>query len=526
MGWPLGRDTFGGGFVYGMQDDLLDRRPGRRASTTRTRCSTRTPSSSASRPTRAIARAARRRQDGVLRRQGDPRGRLVGDAAARPATASCSSATRRLPERPAPQGHPPGDEVRHAGGRDDLRGAARPATPRAERLARYEQQVEASWIQRGALGGAQLPPGLRPRPARRHAQGGARHGHRRPRLGLRRPAARPRPGHERMVRLDAPERPTPAPRRRSPPTASSPSTSSPTSTTRAPPTRRTSRSTCWCATPTSASTAAPREYGNPCQRFCPAAVYEMVRRRRRRPRASACRSTPATACTARPATSWTPTRSSPGCRPRAAAGRTTARCEGSRGGRLRQFHDPLLQPLHQLRQRRRVHRAVGDPQVARLDGDQPGVVVLQQVPAHLLRGQAQPLRQLHQGEAAGVERQRGEQLRVGRGQRLLERPVAPFEELRAPPPPPPRSPPCGAPGAGRPGWSPPASRCRSAPASSPCSPAPGPPRSPASQAKVRKPTRPPKKENSLVAPSTLTGTRFGCAPTSSQNSDSRGMSGS
>ncbi len=49
---------------------------------------------------------------------------------------------------------------------------------------------------------------------------------------------------------------------------------------------------------------------------------------------------------------------------------------------------------------------------------------------------------------------------------------------------------------------------------------------PGSIAKVRNPTRPPKKENSLVAPSTLTGTRFGWAPIRSQNSDSRGTSGS
>ena len=41
----------------------------------------------------------------------------------------------------------------------------------------------------------------------------------------------------------------------------------------------------------------------------------------------------ATACTARPATSWTPTRSSPGCRPRAAAVRTTERCDRSLGRR-------------------------------------------------------------------------------------------------------------------------------------------------------------------------------------------------
>ena len=43
---------------------------------------------------------------------------------------------------------------------------------------------------------------------------------------------------------------------------------------------------------------------------------------------------------------------------------------------------------------------------------------------------------------------------------------------------------------------------------------------------VRKPIRPPKKVNSLVAPSSLTGTRFGCSPESSQNIEVRGISSS
>ena len=46
-------------------------------------------------------------------------------------------------------------------------------------------------------------------------------------------------------------------------------------------------------------------------------------------RGCATRSTPPTASTARPATSRTPTRTSTGCRRRAAAGRTTATCDGS-----------------------------------------------------------------------------------------------------------------------------------------------------------------------------------------------------
>ncbi len=44
------------------------------------------------------------------------------------------------------------------------------------------------------------------------------------------------------------------------------------------------------------------EYGNPCEKFCPAAVYEMVPKGGRARRTCACRSTSRTACTARPAT--------------------------------------------------------------------------------------------------------------------------------------------------------------------------------------------------------------------------------
>ena len=47
MGWPLGFDTFGGGFIYGMQNDQVDRRPGRRPRLQEPAARSRTPSSSA-----------------------------------------------------------------------------------------------------------------------------------------------------------------------------------------------------------------------------------------------------------------------------------------------------------------------------------------------------------------------------------------------------------------------------------------------------------------------------------------------
>ncbi len=78
---------------------------------------------------------------------------------------------RRLRQRPAAQGHPPGDEVRHARRRDDLRGAAPAATPRRPRCRATRSAFEASWAGDELWEVPQLPPGLRARPVRRHAAG-------------------------------------------------------------------------------------------------------------------------------------------------------------------------------------------------------------------------------------------------------------------------------------------------------------------------------------------------------------------
>ena len=87
---------------------------------------------------------------------------------------------------------------------------------------------------------------------------------------------RARAGHTRMQRLTSPSTASLRRQRRCRSTARSPSTSSPTSTSRAPRTRRTSRSTSLVADTDICATRCADEYGNPCQHFCPANVYEMV----------------------------------------------------------------------------------------------------------------------------------------------------------------------------------------------------------------------------------------------------------
>ena len=130
--------------------------------------------------------------------------------------------------------------------------------------------------QGGALAGAQLPPGLRPRPARRLAPGGPRAGDRRPRLGGQGPAAdraRPRADDPAQHARGAAAR---KPRRRSPIDGKltfdrlADVYNSGTAHDEDQPVHLLVADTDICIYRCTV------EYANPCQRFCPAAVYEMV----------------------------------------------------------------------------------------------------------------------------------------------------------------------------------------------------------------------------------------------------------
>ena len=69
----------------------------------------------------------RRRQARRLGREGDPRGRLLGDAAAARARHGHLRRRRRHGQRAEAQGHPLRDPLGHARGRDDLPRSSRPA---------------------------------------------------------------------------------------------------------------------------------------------------------------------------------------------------------------------------------------------------------------------------------------------------------------------------------------------------------------------------------------------------------------
>ena len=145
MGWPLTTREYGGAWIYGGKDNMVSLgfvtgldypRPAHRSAA---RAAILQAASVCPRP-------ARGRQDGPLRRQDAALRRLVGDAAAGRRRLDDHRRLGRLPQFAAAQRHSPGDQERHAGRRDRLRGAASPATSRAAQLQTFKQKVDASWI--------------------------------------------------------------------------------------------------------------------------------------------------------------------------------------------------------------------------------------------------------------------------------------------------------------------------------------------------------------------------------------------
>ena len=163
----------------------------------------------------------------------------------------------RVRERPAAQGHPPGDEVGDARGRDDLRRRCVEGDTSSARARDLRGPLQGELGRRRAVGGPQLPPGVRDGTLRGHGARRHRHADAAAAASASSTGSTGEAGHARMRRLVEPARgAADAARSRCRSTARSPSTSWRTSTTRARRTRRTSRSTSWCTTPTSASTGA------------------------------------------------------------------------------------------------------------------------------------------------------------------------------------------------------------------------------------------------------------------------------
>ena len=300
---------FGGGFIYGMRT-LAGRRLRLPGSTTRIPPTTRTSSSSASRPTRAIARCSRAATMAYYGAKAIPEGgcwampKLCGDGFCLFGDTGGFLNGARLK----------GIHLAMKSGMlaaETLFECLLAGDFSKERLAGYEQRFEASWASDRAVEGPQLPPGLRARRLRRHVQRGARHGDRRPRLRCSATGSPAEAGHERMRRL----------------AASAPTTGKPapldfdgkltfdkladvylsgTAHDEDQPVHLVVADTIVCVDRCAARVR------QPLPALLPGRGLRDGRRQHGRRPASGCRSTPRTACTARPATSPTPTRSSLG----------------------------------------------------------------------------------------------------------------------------------------------------------------------------------------------------------------------
>jgi electron-transferring-flavoprotein dehydrogenase len=140
-GWPLDNDTYGGSFLYHLENNQVA--VGYVVGlATRTRTCRPSRNSSATRPIRD-PQVLRRRQAHLLRRPRDHRRRRAIAAQAglpgRRAGLRCG-----LPQCLAHQGQPCRDQERHAGRRSRLRGAGE--NRQSDELAAYPAAFEASWL--------------------------------------------------------------------------------------------------------------------------------------------------------------------------------------------------------------------------------------------------------------------------------------------------------------------------------------------------------------------------------------------
>src|SRR3989338_3870768 len=199
--------------------------------------------------------AARRRQDGPLRRQDHSRGRLVGDSENLRERRAPGRRQRRLPELAAPQGHPHGAQDRDARRGNDFRCPARrrhlgsqaQSVRRARRAKLGEERALGRALAHAALQQIAGGRGLHSRYANR-----AGHEHYKKLAEL--PAAPPAFKPDGQLTFDK----------------VTDVYHSDTSHEEDQPTHLLVADTNVCAS------RCVTEYGNPCQYFCPAAVYEIV----------------------------------------------------------------------------------------------------------------------------------------------------------------------------------------------------------------------------------------------------------
>ena len=188
-GWPLDSDTYGGSFLYHLENNqvavgfvvgprlhaipyLIPYEEFQRYKT---------------HP--GDPRLLRRRQARRLRRARDRRGRPAVAAEARLPRRRADRRRRGLPQRLAHQGQPRRDQVRHARRRGGVRGARAPAA-RGDELAAYPDAFRAELAARRAAPRAQLQAVDVEGPVHRHADGRHRPG-RVPRQGAVDAAPRP-----------------------------------------------------------------------------------------------------------------------------------------------------------------------------------------------------------------------------------------------------------------------------------------------------------------------------------------------